>query len=516
MSKSRFERLGRLDLAILVYAVFVAGLCSIVYELLIATVVSYFEGDPITYFSTTIGIYMAAMGIGAYCSKFITTRIISFFVISELLLATVGGLSVPLLYIYFANGDWFFVIYFSLTFFIGVLIGLEIPLLTRIMGRYSGLRETIASVLSLDYLGALVASIAFPLILLPWLGLLASGVLIGAINSTIAIVVAWRFRKQLHKLRNILMALGGGLAVALVGLLFTSDVLLNLWRQDVYDGRILHAERSFYQEIVLTTFRGDLRLYLDGNLQFSSDDEYRYHEALVHTPVSLLERSPTNVLVLGGGDGLVLRELLKHSDVKSITLVELDPAVLSLGQMNSRIKELNRDAFSDPRVKVIIADAFKVLEKRSKMYDLIIADLPDPNNAALARLYTRDFYSIVRLALAPGGLFVTQATSPYYAERAFRAMRAAIGIEFKETAAYHLWLPSFGDWGFIIAGSMPINPAKADPNRLKGLRFLTTKTLSSLFVFPPPADNLPPVEIATLDRPVILSYYLEGWKKWRN
>jgi len=384
------------------------------------------------------------------------------------------------------------------------------------MGRYSGLRETIASVLSLDYLGALVASIAFPLILLPWLGLLASGVLIGAINSTIAIVVAWRFRKQLHKLRNILMALGGGLAVALVGLLFTSDVLLNLWRQDVYDGRILHAERSFYQEIVLTTFRGDLRLYLDGNLQFSSDDEYRYHESLVHTPVSLLERPPTNVLVLGGGDGLVLRELLKHSDVKSVTLVELDPAVLSLGQMNSWIKELNRDAFSDPRVKVIIADAFKVLEKRSKMYDLIIADLPDPNNAALARLYTRDFYSIVRLALAPGGLFVTQATSPYYAERAFRAMRAAIGIEFKETAAYHLWLPSFGDWGFIIAGSMPINPAKADPNRLKGLRFLTTKTLSSLFVFPPPADNLPPVEIATLDRPVILSYYLEGWKKWRN
>ncbi len=505
---------SRRDVWVLTYAVFGAGLCSIVYELLIATTVSYFEGDAITYFSLTIGLYMAAMGAGAYLSKAITRDLLAWFVAVEIALATVGGFSVALLYLMFAETDWFLGAYVLLTLLVGVLIGLEIPLLTRILDDYTSLRVNIAHVLSLDYLGALVASLAFPLLLLPWLGVFASALVVGLLNATIAVVVCGRFGSRLAGRTRVFVAATVVSAAGLAGLLAFSGNALALWTGAVYDGRVLHAERSRHQEIVLTRFRGDVRLFLDGNLQFASVDEHRYHEALVHVPLSVAERR-RRVLLLGAGDGLAARELLKHKDVESITVVDLDPAILALAREHPEVRRLNGGALDDPRVTTVAADAFGFLALRRALWDVIIADLPDPNNAALARLYTREFYELVRQNLAPDGVFVTQATSPYYASRAFRGIEATVGAVFPGTLAYHAWVPSFGDWGFVLAAGRPLAPADADPARLPpGLRHLDGKRLETLFVLDRDRTDDAPVAVSTLDRPAILTDYLAGWRQW--
>lgn len=507
---------GRADLWALTYSVFAAGLCSIVYELLIATTVAYFEGDSVTYFSLTIGLYMAAMGAGAYASKALHADLIAWFVAIEIVLALAGGGSVALLYLVFAGGEWFLATYVLLTLVIGFLIGLEIPLLTRVLQDYAPLRVNIAHVLSLDYLGALVASVAFPLLLLPWFGVLSSAVVVGLANITIAVVVAVRFRATIGRWRTGMTTATAGAGLALVLLLATGDHVIAFWGSRVYDGRVLHAERSRFQEIALTRFRGDTRLYLDGNLQFSSVDEHRYHEALAHVPV-LMAGHPRDILLLGGGDGLAVRELLKHDGVRSITVVELDAAVISLAKEHPVIRALNGDSLTrDPRVAVLVADALQVLGERRRLYDVVIADLPDPNNPTLARLYTREFYQLARQNLSPSGVFVTQATSPYYAHRAFRAIHATVAAVFEHTLPYHVWVPSFGDWGFIVASSGDLQIPTETAHTLPPTRFLTRNTLGAMFVMDPDRAGNEPVEVSTFDRPAILSYYLAGWRQWLN
>ncbi len=515
------RRAGRrrsVEIVTLVYAVFVAGLCSIVYELLIATTVAGFEGDTVTWFSITIGLYMAAMGAGAFLSKFVKGDLLRPFVAAEVALGLIGAASVPALYLGWMLGDGFHVIYAVVTIAVGLLIGLEIPFLTRILQEYATLRVSIAHVLSLDYLGALLATIAFPFLLLPVLGTFRAGLALGLLNMTIALLVLWCFRSRLgasavRSLRAASLLVVGVVVAALIA----AETLLAAWTQQAYDARILHAEHTPYQWVVLTRHRDDLRLYLDGNLQFSSIDEHRYHEALVHVPMTLAS-SPRRVLVLGGGDGLAVRELLKYPTVESITLIDLDPAVLALGQSNPHLTALNGQSLTgDRRVRVIAGDAVSLLAERSNLWDVIIADLPDPNNDALARLYTIEFYRQIAANLAPDGVFVTQATSPFYARRAFWGVRASLAAVFDHTAPYHALVPSFGDWGFVAASRRPLDVAAAAGRLAVPTRFLDAELFPTLFVFEkdlrePTAGEA--VAASTLARPRILSYYLDGWRQW--
>lgn len=508
-----------IDIFTLVYAVFVAGLCSIVYELLIATTVVYFQGDSILYFSLTIGLYMAAMGAGAYVSKYAAGNLLRLLVAAEVTLGFLGGFAVPALYLAYSHTEIFLWVYAALTLAIGFLIGLEVPFLTRLLKRYDSLRISIAHVLALDYMGALIASVAFPLLLLPFLGIFRSALFFGLVNMTIGLLLLWRFHERIGRNAAALFkALSLLIALVIVVALVLSNKVLAVWSSTVYDGRILYSERTPYQEIVLTKFRDDVRLYLDGNLQFSTVDEHRYHEALVHVPMAFLEDAVTTVgarvLVLGGGDGMAVRELLKYEMVRAVTLVDLDPAVIQLARENPYVTEANGHSLTrDARVRVEIGDAFAYLRKREALYDLIIADLPDPNNTGLARLYTREFYRLVRANLTPGGLFVSQSTSPYYARDAFWSIRATVANVFANTAPYHLLVPSFGDWGFVLAADRPLDRERAAANLRVEMRFLDERVFPGLFVFEKDLMG-GDVEISTLDRPVVLSYYLDSWRRW--
>ncbi len=497
----------------LVFSAFVSGLCSIIYELLIATTASYFLGDSVKFFSLTIGIYMASMGVGTYLSKYIERDLLVLFVRIELALALLGGLSVPALYFSYAWTEYFFLFYLAFTISIGVLIGLEIPFLTRLMDRYNHLKVNIANILSFDYFGALVATIGFPFFLLPFFGVYQSSLLFGFANMSIGFAILKVFRGEIGPSHARLMAISVALTLFLGAMIALSHQFLDSWDQALYDDRIIHASQSKYQRIVMTRDRDDIRLYLDGNLQFSSVDEYRYHEGLVHIPIAISGKVPRRVLLLGAGDGLAVRELLKYEGIGEIVLVELDPEMIELATHDRNLLELNSNSLASTRVKVVIGDAFGYLQDNRTPFDLIIADLPDPNNNGLARLYSKQFYRLTRNNLTAGGLIVTQATSPYFAPRAFWSIAKTVGAGgYAYVAPYHVNVPSFGEWGFVAASETVLDPKAAKLG--VATRYLTPDSLSKHFTFE--KDLLAAdAAISSLDRPVLLDYYLSGWEYYR-
>ncbi len=494
----------------LIYAAFIAGLCSIIYELLIATTASYFLGDSVKYFSLTIGIYMAAMGVGSFVSKYIDQNLLRKFIIAELLLGLCGGMSIPALYFAYAYTNAFIPFYVLFTFIIGFLIGLEIPFLTRLMEDHNQLKFNIANILSFDYLGALIATVSFPFILLPFFGVYQSSLIFGLVNMSIGFVVLWVFADRLDKSVGQLKTITVVLTSLMIAMIVLSGWVLKHWDSRLYQDRVIYSEQSRYQKIVLTRHKYDIRLYLDGNLQFSSIDEHRYHESLVHVPLSVHNKPVRRVLLLGAGDGLAVRELLKYPSIEEVVLVDLDKSIIRLAKENQQVRQLNKNSLASGKVTIEISDAFTYLNDNDQLFDFIIGDLPDPNNNTLARLYSKQFYQLIRSNLAEDGVFVTQATSPYFATDAFWSINKTVqaaGFDFIQP--YHTQVPSFGDWGFVMASSSQKNVN--NPDISVETRFLDKSSFSNLFVFEKDirSDN---VEVNELDQPILLSYYIKGWK----
>lgn len=497
----------------IIFAAFVSGLCSIIYELLIATTASYFLGDSVKFFSLSIGIYMASMGIGTLISKYIDSNLLVRFVQIELVLALIGGFSIPALYFAYAYTGLFIYFYLFFSISIGILIGLEIPFLARLMEKYCQLKVSIANILSFDYFVALIATISFPFILLPFIGVYQSSLLFGFINVSISFAVLWIFSDEIGKQANVLKNMTIALAVLLGGVIESSNYFLESWDQSLYEDRIVYSDQSKYQRIILTKDRGDIRLYLDGNLQFSSVDEYRYHEALVHVPFAVRHKPIERVLLLGAGDGLAVRELLKHKEVKEIVLVDLDEKMVQLGKTNHYVTTLNQNSLQSEKVRIVIADAFEFLQVNKTHFDLIIADLPDPNNNALARLYSKQFYHITKDNLASGGIFVTQSTSPYFAPRAYWSIAKTVqAAGFANLYPYRANIPSFGEWGFVMASDAKLNIEK--PELSVETKYLDKTNLGNFFIFD--KDTIAKdVKINLLDKPILLDYYLRGWEYYR-
>ena len=532
----------RAEALTLLATVFLVAACGLIYELLIATISSYLLGSSVTQFSLCIGAFIGSMGLGSYVSQYVSRGLLRLFIAVEIVLAVVGGASAWALFAsYTFLGSLYYGVLFGLLIVIGGLVGLELPLLTRLLGRYGALKTVIAQALSFDYVGALLGSIAFPLVLLPTLGTTRTAFVVGLLNLAVAAYNIYVFR---HRMRSPAgpLALTGGLAALLLLGLFSSERVSSLMERRLYEDEVIHAQQTRYQRIVITRFRSDLRLYLDGNLQFSAADEYRYHEALVH-PAMALSASTESVLVLGGGDGLGIREVLKHPGVKRVTLVDIDPAMTDLAKSYPALVEQNANALADPRVHLVHQDAYTFLEKGAERYGVIIGDLPDPNNEALAKLYSREFYGLVRRRLGVGGVFVTQAAAPLFAREAFWCIRKTVESAGFSTTPYHVYVPSFGDWGFVLAGPLPsgsthpgtlrvprssgtpslagegggVTGLSAVPARLQArgipTRYLGGASPASLTAFD--VDNGPtPVEISTLDFPRVLRYYETGAKKW--
>lgn len=504
--------LTKKDASILLFCVFVVGFCTIIYELLIGSVSSYFIGDSIKQFSITIGLTMTAMGIGTLISRFFNKNLIYWFIFVEILLAIIGGMSVPILYWIYSIQFFYYPIMCILIILIGTLIGLEIPLLTRIMEEYFQLRENISNVLSLDYLGAFLASLAFPFILLPFLGIFNSSLSTGLLNLLVGILTFCWFKKKLTVKRRLMLKVQGiFIAILIIGCLIFSKEISMYLENSMYDDRVIFSKQTKYQKLIITKNKEDIRLFIDGNVQFSTIDEYRYHESIVHIPMNLVQHKE-NILILGGGDGLVARELLKYPEVKQITVVDLDQEMTDLAKNNPTFAKLNNGSFNNPKVKILNEDAFKFLENAKQYFDVIIIDLPDPNNSSLARLYSKEFYKVAKQKMAQNGILVTQATSPYFAPEAYWCINnSLLAAGFKYTKPYHTYVPSFGDWGFILASNKKIYENKI--NITVPTKYLENSSINSLFHIEKDVyrDNIKP---SALNKPEILNYYLKGWRYW--
>ncbi len=499
---------NRLGAALLVSA-FVVATCGLIYELLAGTLASYLLGDSVTQFSIVIGTYLFAMGIGSWCSRYVRDNELAVFVRVEILIAAIGGASAAVLFLLFDRVADFRIPLYGLVLVIGALVGLEIPLLMRILKDRLEFGDLVSKVLTFDYVGALAASLLFPLLLVPHLGLMRTGFLFGLANVGIAIVLILMLPDK-RRLRTELAA-AILVALALAAGFIGSERLQRAAEVAAYGEPILYAASTPYQRVVLTKRGADLRLYLNGNLQFSSRDEYRYHEALVH-PVMSRSNSPRDVLVLGGGDGLAVREILKYPSIRSVTLVDLDPEMTTLFTHSEMLASLNNHAFRSPKVHVINADAFRWLRANTRRFDAVLVDFPDPTNFSVGKLYTVSFYKELTRALAPGAVISVQSTSPLVAPRAYWTVAATLEAAGLITRGYHVYVPSFGEWGFVLASNRPIGPAGPLP---AGLRFLTPQTDRLAFVFPPDMARRA-VPVNRLDNQALVREFEAEWSVYEG
>ena len=496
----------------LLASVFVVAACGLVYELSAAALSSYLLGDSVLQFSTIIGSYLFAMGVGSWLSRYVERQLPAHFLRIELLVALVGGALPALLFL--ANAyvpGAFRLLLYGLVMLVGTLVGLEIPLVMRILQRNVVLKNLVSQVLTFDYLGALAVSVAFPLILVPQLGMIRTGLLFGFMNAAVAVWALWLFRHELRRIRAHALACALALA-ALAGAFVLADRITTLAEDRFYQDRIVFSATSPYQRIVVTRGLLGHRLFLNGNLQFAERDEYRYHEALVH-PAMAAQGAPKKVAVLGGGDGMAVREILKYPSVESVTLVELDPNMTRLFTDHETLAALNGHSLSSPKLKIVNTDAFQWLQQRSAggddLFDVIVVDFPDPTNFAIGKLYTNSFYALLEKRLSASGYAVIQTTSPLVARKSFWTVVGTIESVGLTAAPYHAHVPSFGEWGYVIASRRPYRMPDALP---AGLRFLSPSTLPLMFDFPLDMARVP-AEVNRLSNQILVTTYEQEWGK---
>ena len=500
---------------LLLASVFVIAACGLVYELAAGALASYLLGDSVLQFSTVIGCYLAAMGAGSWLSRFIERQLVAQFLRIELLVGLAGGLMPAALFAAHASLPAaslapFRVLMYGGVGLVGTLVGLEIPLVMRILKRQFshryGLKDLVAQVLTFDYLGALVVAVAFPLLLVPHLGLIRTGLFFGLLNAAVAAWALLMFRRELRHWAAHAWACAA--VVAVLAVAFAQSERLTTWAEDRFYGEsVLFRETSAYQRVVVTRSSAGVRLFLNGNLQFHSKDEYRYHEALVH-PAMAAQGAPRRVLVLGGGDGMAAREVLKYPSVEKVTLVDLDPRMTELFSQQPLLTALNQGALTNPKMTVVNADAFGWLEQHpDEVFDVIVIDFPDPSNFAIGKLYTTSFYALVDQHLAASGYAVIQTTSPLIARQSFWTVVSTVEAVGLAATPYHAHVPSFGEWGFVIASRRPWHPPAALP---AGLRFLTLPGLDALLDFPPDMARVP-AEPNRLSNQVLVHTFEEEW-----
>ncbi|HJV61978.1 MAG TPA: polyamine aminopropyltransferase [Albitalea sp.] len=503
---------------LLLASVFVIAACGLVYELAAGALASYLLGDSVLQFSTIIGCYLAAMGAGSWLSRFVERQLVAQFLRIELLVGLAGGLMPAALFAAHASlpaaslGP-FRVLMYGGVGLVGTLVGLEIPLVMRILKQHFshryGLKDLVAQVLTFDYLGALIVAVAFPLLLVPHLGLIRTGLFFGLLNATVAAWALWMFRGELRAWRRHAVACAG--VVLVLSAAFAQAEQLTTWAEDRFYGEsVLFRETSAYQRVVVTRSAAGVRLFLNGNLQFHSKDEYRYHEALVH-PAMAAQGAPRRVLILGGGDGMAAREVLKYSSVEQVTLVDLDPHITTLFSQQEMLRRLNADSLRSPRLQLVNADAFSWLEQHDAHFDVIVIDFPDPSNFSIGKLYTTSFYQLVDEHLAAGGYAVVQTTSPLIARKSFWTVVATLEAVGLTATPYHAHVPSFGEWGFILASRRPYRAPAQLP---AGLRFLTLSGLPALFEFPPDMARVP-AEPNRLSSQVLVPLFEREWGQVR-
>ncbi len=505
------SEITRQQFVLLAGSIFIIASCSLVYELLISSLSTYLLGSSVVHYSITIGLFLFFMGVGAWLAQSIRHALIPAFVGIEIAIGAMGGVCALLLYAAYVWTEFYYPAMLIVTGVIGVLVGIELPLLTRILESRSGLRRGISQVLTVDYLGALAASLLFPFILLPYLGHLVTASVVGLVNLMVAITVAWTFRRHLQPYGAGIVAAASGSSILVLLAAVWANPAARIFEKALYEDPVIHVEQSRFQKVVMTRRGDDLRLYLDGNLQFSSLDEYRYHEVLVHLPAAFTQQL-NRVLVIGGGDGLAIREVLKYPSVTSITVVDLDPAVTRLARSQAHLRQLNNDALEHETVKIVNQDAWQWLAQQGDLFELVIVDLPDPESEDTAKLYSVAFYERLARRLSVGGVMITQATSPWFSRKAFWSIGATLSAVYDHVRPATVYIPSFGLWGFYIAAQHPLGSPLTPP--FEG-HYFGMKALQSVFELP---QDLPrqPVSVNHSQSLPIIEYYREGWQSLNN
>ncbi|MEU6550385.1 polyamine aminopropyltransferase [Streptomyces sp. NPDC046915] len=472
--------------------VFVCAACGLVYELELVALASYLMGDSVTQASVVLSVMVFAMGIGSLAAKRLRPLAAAGFGAVEATLALVGGCSAMALYAVFAwTGDWggmwaygprCLLVAFSLT--IGLLIGVEVPLLMELIQRIR--REdaggAVADLFAADYVGALVGGLAFPFLLLPRLGQLTGTLLTGTVNVVAGgALVLGLFRRDLTRRARWLLLLAN---LTVLTVLASAAVLVDDFeraaRHAVYGPDVRVAVQTGVQEVVLTggTRGRPLDLFLDGRLRVGGQDERRYHEALVDPAMT---GPHARVLILGGGDGLAAREVLRHRGVRRVDVVELDAGLLRLARHDPALSRLNGHVYDDTRVHTTAADAFGWLRGASPAaYDVVIADLPDPGITASTKLYSLEFYGLARRALAPGGRLAVHAGPVSGRARVFWTVASTLRAAGLAATPYRVLGQDPGlaagpdrsagafhaphDWGFLLAApGRAAPPLRLDP-----------------------------------------------------
>ncbi|WP_211252689.1 polyamine aminopropyltransferase [Crocinitomix catalasitica] len=499
-------------------SIFATGLSGIVAEYVLATTASYFLGDSVFQWTIILSLMLFSMGLGSRFSKKIESNLIESYILLEFLLSLITSFSVIFLYGLMPVISSLDVVIYGLSMLVGFLIGIEIPLVTRINSEYEGLKTNISGMMENDYYGSLVGGLFFAFIGIRFLGLTYTPFVVGGVNLMVAIILLFSFTKFISKINAKKLRILGGVitTIFILGIVF-SNPIVEYGNQSRFGEKVVFTEQTPYQQITITQWKDDYQLYLNQGKQLSTFDEWLYHEPLVH-PVMSLVKGEVDVLIMGAGDGCAIRELLKHDRVKSITLVDLDSAMTNLGREHPIFRKLNQDAFFSKKVKVINTDAFHYLESSPIFFDVIIADFPDPRTVELNKLYSYEFYKLCGHRLRPNGAFITQSTSPYYTTHTFRCINKTLQKAGFNTLPIHNHVYSFGEWSWIIgsknlsSNQIKTTIQKADISKIDKLKWMTKESLLLITSFGKDLIEVDTskIEFNTIHNPVAYKYYEKG------
>ncbi len=502
--------------SVLKAAIFATGFSGVVAEYILSTLATYFLGDSIFQWIMIVSLMLFSMGLGSRISKHFDSNLLKSFLLVEFALSVLVSFAPLLVYTASAYTQSLGILIYTLAIGVGLLIGMEIPLVIRINDDYEQLRFNISNILENDYYGSLLGGVFFAFIGLPFFGLIYTPFILGFVNFSVSILVLLFLWKLLQSRERYGLTIAGCtiFTLLIVGIFITNPII-KYGEQQKYADKVIFAKQSQYQRIVITQWQNDYWLYLNGNEQLCSRDELMYHEPLIHPAMSLYP-NPTNVLVLGGGDGCAVREILKYQSVKSVTLVDLDPEMTKLGQENPILIDMNKNALNNGKVRVINADGYKYLESNNDYFDVIIVDLPDPKSVELGRLYSYEFYKLCSRHLRPNGVLVTQSGSPYFATRAFLCINKTMQQAGFSTVPLHNQVLTLGEWGWVLGvKNTELKNLKTQLQQVKikvPTKWINNEAMLLITSFgkdfyPWQKDT---IEVNRIHNPVLYKYYLKG------
>ncbi|MBL4606840.1 MAG: polyamine aminopropyltransferase [Pseudomonadales bacterium] len=548
------------DLSLILIMGVLAG-CGLIYEYLLSHYAGRILGSVETAIYGMIGIMIVAMGVGSFSAKYFKNPFTAFACL-EVLVAAVGAGSVLViaavvgfvvllpqaivetyglpfdinLYGSFIkySADLVSFFPFFVGFILGFLLGMEIPLIARVRETLhkEHLQHNTGMIYGVDYIGAGLGAAIWVLFMLR-VDITTAASLTASANLLAGLFFLLRYWAYISMPLFLLFA--HVFVALLVALLFAlGEDTLTRMSNVLYKDKVVHSESTNYQHFSITERHIKNKatiysLYINGRLQFASNDEVIYHSMLVY-PALYSSARTEKILVIGGGDGLALRDILRWNP-KEVTLVDLDNQLLDffkgefdgdgeLPAYQKALVKLNESSLNHPTVDVINGDAFIEIDQlldAGNSYDAIIVDLPDPSHPDLNKLYSNHFYVRLRQLLAGDGVMAVQSTSPFHAKKAFLSIGKTIrSAGFSSVEQYHQNVPSFGEWGWTIATKMGKSPFERLKNSSSTLpvndAWVTKDLMLAAFQFSTHFfSGLPEVKINKLGSHQLYHYHHQAW-----